>query len=167
MEEEGVKPAPWITMWNGDGFDVLRRQKERADKELVVGARYVLEAYEERSAASHAHYFATLTEMWMNAPHDVTDRFPTVEHFRRYCLIRTGWRDEQTFVCSSKAEAVRVAAFLKPIDEFAVVSVNGAAIVRWTAKSQAYRAMNKAEFARSKDDVLSFAENLIKGEVAA
>jgi hypothetical protein len=162
-----MKPAPWLTQWDGDGFQILGRMKARADKELVVGQRYVVEHLEERSSASHGHYFAALTEMWMNAPHAVTDRFPTVEHFRKYCLIRTGWRDEQTFVCSSKAEAQRVAAFLNPIDEFAVISVNGPAIVRWTAKSQSYRAMGRKAFQESKDAVLQFAEDLIKGAVEA
>jgi hypothetical protein len=162
-----VKPAPWLTAWDGDGFQILGRMKARADKELVVGQRYVLEALEERSEASHGHYFATLTEKWANAPHHVTDRFPTPAHLRKYALIRTGWRDEQTFVCSSKAEAVRMAAFLKPIDEFAVISTNGPVIVRWTAKSQSYRAMGKAEFQRSKDEVLQFVDDLIKQEVAA
>lgn len=160
-----MRPAPWICQWNGDGFDVLRRQKERADKELVVGQRYVLEALEERSQASHGHYFAALTEAWVNAPHAITDRFPTPEAFRKYCLIMTGWRDEQSLVCSSRAEAMRIAAFIKPVDEFAVVSVNEAVVVRWTAKSQSYRAMGKAEFQKSKDSVLQFADDLIKGNV--
>lgn len=161
------RPAPWLVRWNGDGFDLLRRQKERADKELVVGERYVLDAYEERSAASHAHYFAQLTELWKNASHEITDRFPTVEHFRKYCLIRCGYRDERSYVCKSKAEATRMAAFLRPIDEFSVVSVTGSAIVVWSAKSQAYRAMGKKEFQESKDAVLQFAEDLVKGNVDA
>lgn len=78
------------------------------------------------------------------------------EHLRKYALIRTGHRDERTIVCASKAEARRVAAFVKPLDEFALVLVNEASVSVYTAKSQSLRAMGKTAFQQSKDDVLGF-----------
>ena len=132
-----------------------------ASREYVVGQLYNLEHRENRSSASHAHYFAALHTAWENLPDALAERFPTPEALRKYSLIHTGYRDERTIVCASAAEARRVAAFIKPMDDFAAVSVTGAALVVWTARSQSMRAMGKTVFQKSKDDVLSFCASLI------
>ena len=154
-----------VFQWAGDSFVPLDRFKKRCDEQFVVGARYVLTVGEERSDASHGHYFAVLTEKWQDLPEMISERFPTPEHFRRYCLIKTGYRDERSFVCASKAEAVRLAAFMRPIDEFSLISVNENVVIVWTAKSQSYRAQGNAEFQRSKSAVLQYADDLIAGDI--
>lgn len=150
---------PLAMRWEGDVMRPLN--PKAADRQYVVGEVYNLEHREERSAASHRAYFASLNDAFDNLPHDLAERWPTVDHFRRYVLIRTGYRDERTIIASSKAEARRIAAFIKPMDEFAVVSVHDAAVVVWTAKSQSMRAMGKAEFNASKDAVLNFVAEMI------
>jgi hypothetical protein len=153
--------APFATTWTGTGFDVLRRDVKRADAELVIGERYAVEIEEERSAASHRHYFATVRELWLNLPERLTDEFPSSEALRKRALILAGYRDERTLVCQSRAEALRVAAFLRPVDDFAVISVAGATVVMLTAKSQSQRAMGKKVFEESKTAVLDALAKLI------
>lgn len=132
-----------------------------ADRQYVVGEVYHLEHREDRSAEIHRHYFAALNEAHKNLPEDLADRFPTVDSLRKYALVKAGFRDERSIVCSSKAEAQRLAAFIRPIDEFAVVSASGAVVVVLTAKSQSMKAMGKAEFKRSKDAVLETVAGMI------
>lgn len=153
---------PLYCRWTGEAFEpATSLWAKRADQEYVVGEVYHMAPIEERSASSHRHYFAALHDAWANLPEDIADRFMTVDHLRRYALIRTGYRDERSIVASSAAEARRIAAFIKPMDEFAVVSVHESAVLVWTAKSQSMRAMGKAMFQRSKDDVLSFVAEII------
>ncbi len=152
-------PVPqWFT-WDGEAMRPLNPRA--ADRAYVVGGRYHLEHREERSSASHAHFFAAVAEAHANLRDDMAERLPTPEHLRKFALIRTGYRDERTIVCSSKAEAQRIAAFIRPIDEFAIVMAQEATVTVWTAKSQSVRAMGKQEFAASKDAVLSYVAGLI------
>jgi hypothetical protein len=104
----------------------------------------------QRSEVSHKHEFAWLREAWMSLPDDLAERFPTAEHLRKWALIRAGYSDSHTITCASKAEALRVAAFIRPIDEFAIVVTNEATVTRFTAKSQSRKAMGAADFQRSK-----------------
>lgn len=64
-----------------------------ASREYIVGQVYFLEHREERSSASHAHYFACVADAWMNLPDALAERFPTPEALRKYALIMTGYRD--------------------------------------------------------------------------
>lgn len=150
---------PLSFRWDGD---VMRPLNPRvANRQYAVGEVYRLEHREDRSAASHAHYFAMLNEAWQNLPERLSAQFPDPERLRKYALCMTGWRDERSIVCSSRAEARRLAAFIMPMDDYAIVSVNEAAVVVWTAKSQSVRAMGKAAFQKSKDDVLGYVSSLI------
>jgi hypothetical protein len=148
-----MSPLPF--QWDGEAMRISPSFQRRADDAFVIGETYNLQPVEDRSAASHRHYFAAINEAWQNLPEALAEDFPTAEHLRKKALIRAGYRDERSFVCASKAEAVRLAAFLRPVDDFSLVSVNGTAVVQLTAKSQSVRAMGKAEFQKSKDDVLA------------
>lgn len=154
-----IPPLPYE--WTGEAMVPLPRVATMADKEFVIGEMYRLAPYEERSANSHNHYFAALNEAWQNLPEDIAERFPTAEHLRKWCLIKAGYRDERTIVASSKAEAQRIAAFVKPMDEFAVVAVKEATVIVATAKSQSHRAMGKKDFGESKQAVLEIAAEMI------
>lgn len=154
----GVRPGqhalvPWGAIWG-----------KRAAEQFVAGEHYQVATIEERSINSHNHFFAALNDLYGNLPESIADSFSSVEHLRKRALIATGWRDERSIVCASKAEAQRVAAFVRPMDDFAAVSVHESAVVVWTAKSQSMRAMGKETFQRSKDDVLNWAAALIGTE---
>lgn len=153
---------PVVCEWDGDALvpagPVWAR---RADQQWVVGERYQVEIRQERSAASHRHFFAAVHEAWQNLPEDAAERFQTSEHLRKWALIRAGYRDERTIVCASKAEAHRFAAFIRPMDDYAVVLVSQAVVKVCTAKSQSVKAMGRKEFEASKAAVLDVIAGLI------
>lgn len=152
--------APHLFRYEGEG-EMRSLRPKRADAEFVIGQTYNLVEHHDRSAASHDQFFAALNEAFLNLPEEISARFPTCEHLRKWSLIECGYADSQTFVASSAAEARRLAAFIKPIDEFSIVTITGATVTRWTAKSQSYRAMGKKEFQASKTAVLEYVSSLI------
>lgn len=154
-------PPPILCAWDGEAFVPLPRFARLADKGYVVGETYPLVVHEDRSQASHRQYFAAVHDAWQNLPEDAAERFPTSEHLRKYALIKAGFRDERSVACSSKAEAQRVAAFIRPMDDFAVVTVSGPLVTVYTAKSQSYRAMGKEDFQRSKEAVLDVLAGMV------
>lgn len=150
---------PMDFSWDGENF--VPRVPRLADKHYVVGLSYRLVPHEERSMRSHRFYFASVNEAWKNLPEDMADRFPTADHLRKYALIKSGYRDERSIVCSSKAEALRVGAFIRPMDEYAVVVVRDAVVTVYEAKSQSMRAMGKKTFGASKEAVLDTVASMI------
>lgn len=147
--------------WNGEAMVPRPAFVKRANETFTVHEIYRMDVVEERSLRSHSHYFACINECWLNLPEHLAERFPSADHLRRYALVKAGFRDERSIVCASKAEAQRVAAFVRPMDGYAVVVVREAVVVVWTAKSQSMKAMGKADFQRSKDAVLDICAELI------
>jgi len=109
---------------------------------------------QQRSQKSHAHFFAAMYEMWCHAPEDVVKRFPTAEHLRKYCLIKTGFHSQRSITCTSQAEARKVAAFVEGMNEFAIVEIDGTVVTVYTALSQSRKEMGAPKFQRSKRAVL-------------
>jgi hypothetical protein len=161
--------SPIILRYDGDGaFSApYMRLATLMDKSFVIGEQYRLEIVHERSQASHAHYFACINSAWQSLPETMGDRFPTAEHLRKYALVQAGYRDERSIVCASRAEALRVAAFVKPMDTYAIVTTSEAVVRVFTAQSQSYRAMGKTQFAASKEAVLAIVSEMIGTDVAA
>ena len=91
----------------------------------------------------------------------MSGRFATEEHLRKYALVKAGYRDERAIVCASRAEARRIAAFIRPIDDYAIVTVSDAVVTQFTAKSQSAAAMGEAEFQASKAAVLGLLDEMI------
>ena len=153
---------PILCDYDGESFTPASHAQARvADQDYVVGLRYRIAPVEDRSMRSHRHYFSCINESWRNLPDDLAERFASPDHLRRFALIKAGYRDERSITCASKAEAQRVAAFVRPIDDFAVVIVHEATVLQYTAKSQSLRAMGKAEFQESKDKVLQIISDMI------
>jgi hypothetical protein len=148
-------------VWNGEAFEPLPSFRKRADGAFVVGQVYHMEPVEERTARAHRHYFALLNEAWQSMPEDFAERFPTPESLRKFALIKAGFADSRQLVAASRAEALRLAAFIRPMDEYALVSVSEAVVTVWTAQSQSMRAMGKERFKASKDGVLAAIEELL------
>lgn len=154
--------SPITYVWTGEALEPVSPFMRRlANKDLVVGEQYTLVEEQPRSAKSHAHFFAVISEAHVNLPEHLAERFPTAEGLRKYALIKAGYRDERTIVAASKAEALRLAAFIRPMDEFAIVTVNEAVVTVYTAKSQSLRAMGKADFQASKDAVLGIVAAMV------
>lgn len=152
---------PQYFTWDAERSVMVPRRKSIADRTYIDQAEYRLGVIEERSTNSHSHYFAAVNEAWKNLSDADAERFPTPEHLRKYTLIKAGFYDERSIVCASKAEAQRVAAFVKPMDEFAVITVSAALVRVFTAKSQSMKAMEKNEFQDSKTKVLEILSDMI------
>jgi hypothetical protein len=154
-------PAIMFT-WTDDGTMLPHpRYRRQCDREFVVGENYPFAIAEERSAATHRHYFACVREAWINLPEDMQERFPTEDHLRKYALVKAGYCDERSIVAASNAEAQRFAAFVKPMDDFAIVTVALRVVTVRTAKSQSARAMGKQVFQESKQRVLEVLADLL------
>jgi hypothetical protein len=156
-----MNPAPVVFQWTGEAMVPLARFHNVANAQFTVGEYYRMEALEERSLVSHRHFFACVHDAWLNLPDKIAVDFPTDDALRKHALILTGFREERKFVASSPIEARKIAAFIKPRDEYAIISVNGNIVIEWTAKSQSMKAMGKQAFADSKDKVLGFVADLI------
>lgn len=153
--------APIIFEWDGDAMKPLPHFRRLADKQFVVHENYRMEVVQHRSMESHRHFFAALNEAWGNLPEAHAGRWPTPDHLRRWALVQAGYRNETTYVAVSKAEALRFSAFLRSLDEYAVVTVDGGMVHCCTAKSQSMREMSKKEFQESKTAVLEQIAKLI------
>lgn len=153
--------APVPFTWNGDVMTPPGRFLRLCDKQFAVGETYPLVVHEDRSTNSHNHFFAAVHEAWKNLPERLTQRYPTSEHLRKWALIKAGYADERSIACTTAEEALRVAAFLKPMDDYAIVVVADATIKVFTAKSQSARAMDKATFQESKQSVLDIVAEMI------
>lgn len=152
---------PITFAWDGEVMKPLPRFARECDKRFVVGETYPLEVREERSSATHRHYFAAVHDSWLNLPERLAREYPTSERLRKHALIRTGYCDTSDYVASSEAEARRLAAFLEPIDTYAIVEVRGPVVRRHVAKSQSIRTMDKATFQASKTAVLDYLADLV------
>jgi hypothetical protein len=160
---------PLVFTWSGTAMEILPRFAREADRRFVIGERYTLDEIQERSAASHRHYFASVNTAWASLPETIGAQFPTSEHLRKFCLIKAGFHNHRSIVARSKTEAQRIAAFVRPMDEFAIVTVSECVVNVFTAQSQSHRAMGKQQFARSKESVLQVLDDLLgvgRGETA-
>lgn len=153
--------APLAFAWDGEAMRPLPAFAAAAAARFSVGEVVALAPAALRSSPSHRHYFACVREAWVNLPEDVAGRFATEEHLRKYALIKAGYRDERSIVCTSRAEARRVAAFIRPIDDYSIVTVNDAVVTQFTAKSQSAQAMGGSQFQASKDAVLGLLAEMI------
>lgn len=151
----------FVFTWTGDTMEPLPGFKKRCDETFVVHERYRMEVSEERSMRSHTHFFASVHDAWLNLPEHLSERFANPDALRKYCLIKAGHRDERSITCASKAEAQRLAAFIKPMDDYAVVLAHEATLIVYTAKSQSLRAMGKKTFQASKEAVMTEIAKLI------
>jgi hypothetical protein len=144
-----------------DGESLIPMRPKLCDKELVVGAVYFMEPEAQRSDKSHRHEFAWLREAWLQLPETIADAFPSSEHLRKRSLIDTGFYNETVIDCGSKAAALRVAAFARSEDEFAVVITRGQIVAVRKAKSQSRRAMEPREFQASKTAIMELVAQMI------
>lgn len=154
--------SPLLFIWEGDLFRPANPMVQaRADKRYVIGQKYALMEFQERSGRSHRHYHAALHEAWQNLPEAIAKNYPTVEHLRKRALIEAGFYDAHTVTFNNRTDALKAAAFMRPMDEFSVVTTKGATVTRYSAKSQSYQAMGKDDFNRSKSAVLDVVSSMI------
>lgn len=147
--------------WDGDNMVPIGPHRRAADQRYVVGERYPLQDYEDRSMSSHNHQFAWLHDAWLSLPESLKDTYPTEDHLRKRALIDGGFFHEEMIDVGTNAGALRVAAYARSKDEFALVIVRGGYVFVRTAKSQRRGAMDRKEFQASKDAILSRVAELL------
>lgn len=156
-----MSAPPIAFRWAGDAMVPLPRFDQIANREFVIGEVYRMAPVEERSEVSHRHEFGWLREAWLSLPERFADQFPTTEHLRKRALIEAGFYTETVIDCGSQAAALRVAAFARGEDEFALVITRGPVVVVRKAKSQSRRAMDKAEFQASKTALMEVVSDML------
>jgi hypothetical protein len=144
--------------WRYNGAVMVPMRPELAERVFRPDGHYLLEAHHERSYQRHRAYFASLHEAWSSLR---VDDFPSPEHLRKFALIKCGYYDERVLVCDTASQAERVAAFVRPLDEFAIIVRDDTLVRVWTARSQAYKAMGRDEFNRSMSEVLDYVAGLV------
>jgi hypothetical protein len=158
-----MSAGPILYLWDGQAMrPAAPAFYRRCNEAFEAGKRYTLVEQEERSDQTHKHQFAWLREAWQSLPEKLTDQFPTPEHLRKKALIECGFYDETIIDVGTKTAALRVAVFLRTVDEFAHVVVREGLVVRRVAKSQSRRTMGKEEFARSKSAILDHIAALLE-----
>lgn len=150
-----------VTYLGAGTFQALPRYQNVCAAHYGEGEIVTIAPVEHESTRTRNHYFVSLQEAFANLPDHLAAQYLSFDHFRKRGLIATGYRDERSTVCASKAEAQRIAAFIRPMDDYAVVTVSESVVTVYTAKSQKLGAMGKETFQRSKEDVLAWAAGLI------
>ena len=141
---------------------VLPGFQRQADQLFTIGERYRLAPVEDRSGASHRHFFAAVNEAWANLPERLAAHYPTAEHLRARALIEAGYCTIADYVCSSRAEAVRWAGNLRAeASEYALVVISETVVRVFKPKSQSVKAMGREEFQASKDAVFTALARMI------
>ena len=157
---------PMLWEWDGEALHPQAHFVKTCNRRLVIGQTYSMVEELARSAQSHNHFFAAITEIWHSLPDHMADQFPTAEHFRKFCLIKCGFCEHRQHVCANVVDAARLEAFVKPMDSYAVISRSKSVVNVWTAQSQALRSMSGKEFQECKTKVLDYAESLLEREPA-
>lgn len=152
----------------GEGFEPSTNyQAHLHGQRYMEGQIVALVPASQRSDKSHDHYFATLHDMWLSLPEELSKDFPNEEVLRAHALIRTGYCNTRQVVLRSHADAEKTAAFMRPAMPLAIIDVNGPVVTEWTPESQAYRAMGKRRFQESKDAVLGYVNGLLERQEQA
>jgi hypothetical protein len=156
--------SPVVFTWDGDNMVPLARFVPLCNRQYIVGERYQLAPYAERSRESHRHYFAVIKEAFNQLPDNLAMRFPDDEHLREWALCQTKeYKNVVEIACASAEEARRIAALKKRIaDKYIEIGINKNVIVEITAKSQSYKAMGRAAFEDSKQQVIVILADLLK-----
>lgn len=151
--------TPVQCVWTGEVYRPTSARMVRvADDQHGRGEIVVLEAVKPRSMASHDHFFAVVQDAWETLPESET-RFPTAEALRSWALCKAGYCDVETFVASSKAEALKLASFVRKGNVW--VTVNGPQVTRLTPHSQSMKAMGGKVFQDSKTKCLEVIAGLL------
>jgi len=157
------KGVPLTYTWDGQAMVPVPRLAKIARERFEVGQRYQLEEVQDRDMIKHRRQFAFIKRAWENLPEQYASEpwAQSPDHLRRFALIKEGFANTETFTCGSKAEAMRWASQLRADNEYAIVTVQGSTIYRFTAMSQSTRAMGAKMFYESRAKVMAFIDNLL------
>lgn len=152
-----MTPLPFV--WNGEAMVIQKGFQRQADQQFCIGEGYRMAPVEDRSRASHDHFFAMLDDLHATLPEGLAGQFPTPESLRHFALCKSGFCDVETFVAASRKQAIELAAFVKK--GAVIVEVDEGRVIRLTPHSQSMKAMGKERFQKSKEAVLNEVAKLL------
>ena len=155
-KQRPTRIVPVIYNWDGERRVMVPQTRfiNVCNRQFEHGEEYLQAVVEERSQASHNQFFAAVHDGWMNLNEESSKHFPTDQHLRKWALVQTGYCVETDFVCDFKAEAMRLAAYIRKDHEYSVIKVSGSLVKVFDPESQSKAAMKKERFEQSKKDVL-------------
>lgn len=160
------RPRAVVFTWDGDVMIPLPRFRDLCNKQFVVHEEYPLSIVENRSLASHNHYFAALNEGWQNLNEQDAKRFPTPETLRAWCLVECGYCTDTRYVMDTPKDAKSMGLLLRKLSPLAVITIKGNIVVHYEAESQSAAAMKKERFEASKAEVLALVASMSRTTVA-
>ena len=156
------RPRPVLFVWDGDVMTPLPRFRQLCDKQFAVHEEYALSIVENRSQASHNHYFAAVADAFSNLAEEFNGQFPTPEHLRAWALVQCGYSTETDTVCDSPAEARKLGAVIRRYSPYAIMKISGNVLKIFEPESQSHAAMKKERFEASKADVLALVSGMAR-----
>ena len=154
--------------WNGEGFVLPPISRMKCNEWFTPGQLIELDATQPRNKKNHRRFMARVKEIWRTLPeHLAAAPFAqSADHLRYHALIVAGVCDTTTHIAASRAEAERVAETFHRIPGYAVVQIVDKTVMRHTALSQAFAAMNGEQFRKSAKAAEEWMEGLLEGEAA-
>lgn len=162
MTKRPHRIRPVMFVWNGQVMTPLPRFQRLCDAQFAVHEEYPLIPLEERSQASHNHYFAALTEAYMNLAEEYAQEFDSVEHLRAWCLCKAGFCTQTRYVLNTAEDARQMREALKEQSKSTIVKVAGNVCTVFAPLSQSRPAMKKEPFEASKHEVLAIAASMAR-----
>jgi hypothetical protein len=154
---------PIICFWDGTVMVPLLRFAKLAAQQFTIGKQYRVAVQNDRSVASHNHYFAAIETQWRKllwGP--LGSKFQTSEQLRHYALIQCGWYHQRWATFSTQKDADKAAMLISQHLKKELVLVEDARVSVLTAQSQSRAEMGDKDFQASKKDVLEYIEKLVK-----
>lgn len=162
-----LRPRPVVFVWTGDHMVPLPRFQRLCDQQFAVHEEYPLIIMEERSQASHNHYFAELHEAYQNLAEEYAQEFDSEQHFRDWLLCKTGFCTKERWAMNTNADAIQLRNAMKAANRSTIISVSGNVATVYTPMSQSRPAMKKQVFEDSKRAVLDLAASMARTTPAA
>lgn len=157
--------APIRFQWDGEAMrPVSPSWARKCDERFVVGAEYRMTELQEMSERSRRHFHAVVREAWLSLPDELAAEFETDEHLRKHCTIKAGFHEKRSIHCDSIQEARKVAAFVRPMNNYAIVTTNEHVVTVWTALST--QGLEHKTFQRLKDGCLEEISKLLGTDAA-
>lgn len=155
------RPRPIVFVRVDNHLVPLPRFQRLFDQMYAVNEEYPLMPLEERSQASHNHYFAALQEAYDNLAEEYAQEFSNVEEFRHWLLCREGYCTKDRYVLNTAEDARLMREAIKKTG-YRIVKVDGNVVTIFTPVSQSRPAMKKQEFEDSKAAVLARAASMAR-----
>lgn len=161
-KKKPFRPRPVVCIWDGNVMIPMPRFKRLCDAQFEVNGEYPLMIVENRSMASHNHYFAALHEGYLNLAEEYAQEFDSEEHLRHWCLCKSGFCTTTTYVLNTAEDARKLRDALKKENASTIVGVTGNVAKVYTPESQSLAAMKKERFEDSKRAVLDLVASMAR-----